>query len=56
MIWTRTKPTQTGWYFYREPGKNLDKRMEAWVFTSGKFIVSPAWADALHRNGADQRL
>jgi hypothetical protein len=38
MTWTTEKPTTSGWYFYRESGKNLDKPMVAWVFTSGKFI------------------
>jgi len=32
MTWTFTKPPTTGWYFYREPGKNIDKSMAAWVY------------------------
>lgn len=36
MLWTSTKPTKTGWYFYREPGKNMDKPVSVWVITTGK--------------------
>ena len=38
MTWTSTKPTQGGWYFYRESGKNMDKPMVAWVFRQAPLV------------------
>ena len=38
MTWTSTKPTTGGWYFYREPGKNMDEPMAAWVFHHPPFL------------------
>jgi hypothetical protein len=32
MTWTLHKPTKPGWYWFREPGLNLDKPMPAWVY------------------------
>ena len=36
MTWTLQKPTMSGWYWFREPGLNLDKPMPAWVYQSGQ--------------------
>ncbi len=38
MTWTLQKPTKPGWYWYREPGLNLDKPMPAWVYQSGQVL------------------
>ena len=32
MNWTSDKPPTTGWYLYREPTKDVDKPMAAWVY------------------------
>lgn len=36
MSWTLEKPSKSGWYWFREPGLNLDKPMPAWVYQSGE--------------------
>jgi hypothetical protein len=38
VTWTSDKPTQSGWYFYRERGKNRDKPMSAWIYTLGESL------------------
>ena len=38
MTWTMQKPTQPGWYWYREPGLNLDKSMPAWGCLTGQIL------------------
>ncbi len=38
MNWTSTKPTVSGWFWYREPGRNFNKPMPAWVFNNGDHI------------------
>ena len=35
MNWSTEKPTRPGWYWFREPGLNLDKAMPAWVYQTG---------------------
>jgi hypothetical protein len=42
MTWTSDKPTQSGWYWYREAWKNMDRSMPAWVFQTGKILY--AWS------------
>ncbi len=32
MTWISTKTIVSGWFWYREPGKNFNKPMPAWVF------------------------
>ena len=38
MMWTTAKPIKPGWYWFREPGLNLDKPMPAWVYQSGQIL------------------
>ena len=38
MSWTLQKPTTPGWYWFREPGLNLDKPMPAWVYQTGQIL------------------
>ena len=38
MTWTKDKPTRSGWYFYRQPGKNLGKPLSAWVYTQARTV------------------
>ena len=38
MTWTIDKPSSSGWYWYREPGFNMDKPCPAWVFDSHQLI------------------
>jgi hypothetical protein len=44
LVWTSDKPTQSGWYWYREAGKNTDKPMSAWVYKNGPFIFVSMFA------------
>jgi hypothetical protein len=32
MSWTLHKPIKAGWYWYREPGVNMDKPCPVWVY------------------------
>jgi hypothetical protein len=38
MSWTIEQPTKPGWYWFREPGLNLDKPMPAWVYQTGDIV------------------
>jgi hypothetical protein len=41
MNWTTATLTVSGWYWYRELGKNMDFPMAAWLFdTSGILYAS----------------
>jgi hypothetical protein len=44
MTWTIDKPAQSGWYWYREPEKNIGKPMSAWVFTDGPLVFVSLFA------------
>jgi hypothetical protein len=43
--WTPKKPPASGWYWYREPGLNMDKPLPAWVYEVQH-----------HRDGLDGRI
>ena len=36
MPWTKDKPSRSGWYWYREPGLNMNRPMPAWVYDLGR--------------------
>ncbi len=44
MNWTSTKPTVSGWFWYREPGRNFNKPMPAWVSNNGNHIYASLMA------------
>ncbi len=50
MSWTFTAPTPGNWYWYREPGLNLDRPMPAWIFGTGEHMVY-ATLCAVHEQG-----
>jgi hypothetical protein len=35
MIWTRNHPQPGCWYWYREPGLNMNRPLPVWIFDSG---------------------
>ena len=38
------KPTISGWYWYKETGKNLDAPLLVWVFETSKvFLCLSVW-------------
>jgi hypothetical protein len=54
MSWTLHKPTKSGWYWFREPGRSLDRPMPVWVYQSGEvFYVQFCGA---HEDFDDKRL
>jgi len=39
--WSSDKPSLSVWYWYKEPGRNFNKPMPAWVFNAnGRIYVS----------------
>ena len=51
-MWTTDKPTTPGWYWYREPGLNLDTPCPAWVFdVKPRLYATVAGSSRIEGNG-----
>jgi hypothetical protein len=46
--WTQDKPTKSGWFWYREPGLNMDQPMPVWVYEVKESVYAQLIAPRQH--------